>query len=192
MASIRDIIVIVSLIRKQSVRPVIVQEEAITVECGKLLLNTLRQNGRHFADDIFKCIFLNENVWIPIKISLKFVPKGPINNIPALVQIMVWRCPGAKPLSEPMMVSLPTHICVTWPQWVKGEQLPTKFTGTVMSHAHTHMISNHRQRKPLATWLFVEQLRVTPKKASKVLVVCFTGPLWENPPGAPFKLLIHF
>ena len=46
-------------------------------------LNTLRprQNGCHFADDSFKCIFLNENVWIPIKISLKFVPKGPINNI---------------------------------------------------------------------------------------------------------------
>ena len=38
--------------------------------------NTLRprQNGRHFADDIFKWIFLNENVWIPIEISLKFVP----------------------------------------------------------------------------------------------------------------------
>ena len=38
-------------------------------------INTLRpgQNGRHFADDIFKCIFLNENVWIPTKISLKFV-----------------------------------------------------------------------------------------------------------------------
>ena len=74
-------------------------------------------NGRHFADDIFKCIFLNENVWIPIKIALKFVPKGPINNIPALVQIMVWRRPGDKPLSEPMVVSLPTHICVARPQW---------------------------------------------------------------------------
>ena len=80
-------------------------------------LNTLRprQNGRHFADDIFKCIFLNENVWIPIKISLKFVPKGPINDIPALVQIMAWRRPGDKPLSEPIMISLPTHICVTRP-----------------------------------------------------------------------------
>ena len=68
-------------------------------------VNTLRprQNGRHFADDIFKSIFLNKNVWIPIKISLKFVPKGPINNIPALVQIMDWRRPGDKPLSEPMM-----------------------------------------------------------------------------------------
>ena len=53
-------------------------------------VNTLRsrQNGRHFADDTFKRIFLNENVTISIKISLKFVPKRPINNIPALVQIM--------------------------------------------------------------------------------------------------------
>ena len=84
-------------------------------------INTLRpsQNGRHFADAIFECIFVNENVWILIEISLKFVPKGPINNIPSLVQIMVWHRPGAKPLSEPMMVSLLTHICVTRPQWVK-------------------------------------------------------------------------
>ena len=83
--------------------------------------NTLRprQNGRHFADDIFKCIFLNGNVRISIKFSLKFVPKDPINSIPALVQIMAWRRPGDKPLSEPMMVSLLTHICVTRPQWVK-------------------------------------------------------------------------
>ena len=68
---------------------------------------------------MFKCIFLNENVRISIKISLKFVPKCPINNIPALVQIMAWRRPGDKPLSEPMMVCLSTHICVTRPQWVK-------------------------------------------------------------------------
>ena len=77
-----------------------------------------RQNERHFADAIFKCISLNENVWIPIKISLNFVPKGQINNIPALVQIMAWCRPGDKPLSEPMMVSLTTYICVTRPQWV--------------------------------------------------------------------------
>ena len=69
------------------------------------MIDTLRprQNGRHFADDTFKRIFLNENVRITIKISLKFVPKGPINNIPALVQIMAWRWTGDKPLSEPMM-----------------------------------------------------------------------------------------
>ena len=77
----------------------------------------LRQNGRYFTD-IFKYIFLNENVWIWIKISLKFVPKGPINNIPSLVQIMAWRRPGDKPLSEPVMVGLLAHICVARPQWV--------------------------------------------------------------------------
>ena len=65
---------------------------------------------------IIKCIFLNENAWILINISLKFVPKGPINNIPALVQKMARRCPGDEPLSEPMTVSLPTYICITRPQ----------------------------------------------------------------------------
>ena len=80
----------------------------------------LRQNGHHFADDIFKWIFLNEDVWIPIKISLKFVPQGPVNNITALVQIMAWRRSVDKPLSGPMVVRLPMHICVTRPQWVKN------------------------------------------------------------------------
>ena len=56
---------------------------------------------------------LNEKVWISVKISLKFIPKGP-----ALLQIMAWCQPGNKPLSESMMVSLPTHICPTRPQWV--------------------------------------------------------------------------
>ena len=51
----------------------------------------------------FLLLFLNENVWILIKISLNFVPKGPVNNIPALIHIMAWPRPGAKPLSEPMM-----------------------------------------------------------------------------------------
>ena len=64
----------------------------------------LRQNGPHSADTLFKFIFFNENVRILFQISLKFVPKGPINTIPAVVQIMTWRWPGNKPLSEPMMV----------------------------------------------------------------------------------------
>ena len=83
-------------------------------------INTLRsmQNCHHFADDIFKCILLNEHVWISINIPLKFFPKVRINNIPALVQIMAWRRPGDKPLSGPVMVRLMTHISVTLPQWV--------------------------------------------------------------------------
>ena len=95
--------------------------EIITINILQFhIINTLgpRQIGRHFPDDLFKWIFLNENVWISIKISLKFVLKGLINNIPALVQIMAWRRPGDKPLSEPMMICLLTHICVTRPQWV--------------------------------------------------------------------------
>ena len=50
-------------------------------------------------------IVLNENMWISIGISLKFLPEGLINNIPALVQIIAWCRPGDKPLPEPVMVS---------------------------------------------------------------------------------------
>ena len=79
---------------------------------GAYIINTLwlRQNGRHFADNNFKHIFLTENVRIPIKISLKFVPKGQINSFPSLFQIMAWRRPGDKPLSESMMLWLLTHM----------------------------------------------------------------------------------
>ena len=50
------------------------------------------------ADDIFNCIFLNENGRIPIQIPLKYVPRSPINNKTALVQVMAWRRTGDKPL----------------------------------------------------------------------------------------------
>ena len=76
-----------------------------------------RENGRHVPMDILKWRFLDENVWIPINISMTFVPTGQINNIPTMVQIMVWR-----QLYEPMMDYLITHICVTRPQWVKEIQ----------------------------------------------------------------------
>ena len=61
-----------------------------------LSFNTLRprQNGRRFADDTFKRIFVNENVIISIEISPKFVRTGPTDNFPSLVQIMAWRRPG--------------------------------------------------------------------------------------------------
>ena len=96
---------------------------SLTYTCGSkpTCVNSLRPrpNIRHFADDIFKCIFENEIEGISPRISLKFVPKVRINNIPALVHIMAWRRSGDEPLSEPVMVSLLTHICVTRPQWVK-------------------------------------------------------------------------
>ena len=55
------------------------------------------------ADDIFKCIFLNENDRIQIQISLEFVHRSPIDNKPALIQVMAWRRACDKPLPEPMM-----------------------------------------------------------------------------------------
>ena len=90
--------------------------------CSDLRFNTLRprQSGRHFAGDTPKHIFLNENVRISTRISLKFAPKGPINHIPSLIQIIAWRRSGEKPLSETMAARLPTHICVTRPQSVNG------------------------------------------------------------------------
>ena len=85
---------------------------------GKETYPRPRQNGCHFADDSFKYIFLNGNAWIVIRISLKFIPKGQINNFPALVEIMVWRRSVDKPLSQPMMVNLLTNKCFTRPHWV--------------------------------------------------------------------------
>ena len=75
-----------------------------------------RQNSCHFADDIFKCIFFNENVSIVNEISLKFVPIGPIDNMPALIQIMAWnrRHPAIFCTNGGLL-----YWCIyTQPQWV--------------------------------------------------------------------------
>ena len=61
------------------------------------------QNDQHFADEIFTCIFMNEKCCISIRLSLKFVAKGPIDNKSALVQVMAWRRTGDKPLAEPRL-----------------------------------------------------------------------------------------
>ena len=100
------------------------------IEAKKMMRhNTLRprRNGRHFPEEIFKCIFLGENVRIQIQITLKFVSKGVINNILAFVQTMAWRRPGDKSLSESMMFGLPTHICVTRPEWVNIRHFASLF-----------------------------------------------------------------
>ena len=71
------------------------------------------------ADDILKCILLNENDRIQIKISLKFVPMSPIDNKPALVQVMSKRRIGPKPL--PKLIDLLTPISSTREKWVIKE-----------------------------------------------------------------------
>ena len=58
------------------------------------------------ADDNCKCIFLNENNKITIRISLKFPPRSPIDNKPALVHGMAWGRTGDKPLPEPVLTQV--------------------------------------------------------------------------------------
>ena len=107
------------------------------------MLNTLRprQNGRHFPDDLFKWIFLNKNVWISINISLEFVPRGPVNNISTLVQVMARRRPGDKPLSEPVMVRVLTHMCGTRLQWVNLNPISILWDNSLLPCPHIDHIS---------------------------------------------------
>ena len=85
----------------------------------KKIGNTLRQrqNGQHLANGIFKCTFFNKNL-ILTKISLMFVFEGPNDNMPVLVQMMVWRQTCNKSLSEPMMAYYTDACMRTWPWWV--------------------------------------------------------------------------
>ena len=73
----------------------------------------LEKNGHRFADDIFKCIFMTEKLCILIRISVKFVSKCLIDNIPTSVLVMAWRLTRDKSLYEPMMTQFLTHICGT-------------------------------------------------------------------------------
>ena len=54
--------------------------------------NTLvpEQNGLHFVDDTFKCIFMNENFCTLIQFSLRFVPNDAIDSMSVLFQVMTW------------------------------------------------------------------------------------------------------
>ena len=77
------------------------------------------QNAHHFADDIFKRNVLNENVKVSINISLIFIPKGPINNISALVQMMAWCRVGGKPLTEKILTQFTDAYMRHWGGWVQ-------------------------------------------------------------------------
>ena len=86
--------------------------------------------GRDKMAAIYQTTFSNAFPWMKMyEIWLKVhwsVRKGSINNVATLVLIMAWRRPGDKPLSGPMMVRWPTHICVTRPQWVKDNHIKRK------------------------------------------------------------------
>ena len=84
-----------------------------------------------------------------------------IYNIPALVQIMAWRRPGDKPLSEPMMVSLLMHICVTRPQWVnhwinscEARKIPGE-----LKKSHHHYLKSGWEISSHSDWINMLMLR---------------------------------
>ena len=66
----------------------------------------IRPEKWHFAGDIRKCIFFNENVYILIKISLQLVPMVPTDKESALIRVMAW-CPmgASHSLSEAIVSS---------------------------------------------------------------------------------------
>ena len=70
---------------------------------GWIISSLPEKNGHHFTDNICKCIFINEKLYILIQISRKLVPKSPIGNKPVLVQVVAWCGTGNKPLPEPML-----------------------------------------------------------------------------------------
>ena len=116
---------------------------------------------------------MNENIWISIETSLNFVPKGPINNIPSLVQIMAWRRPGDKPISEPMMDSLLTHTslglngltAITMMELRSNFELTRSDTAPSLQWRHNEWdgVSNHRRLDSLLKRLFRRSWKKTPK-----------------------------
>ena len=139
-------------------------------------VNTLRprQDGRHFPNDIFKCIFLNENVHISIRISLKFVPRGPVNKIPALVHylnqswLVYWRIYASLGLNE-----LNSFVCFA----IGRFQAPVTLQ---WCHNERDSVSNHRRLDCLSNHLF----RHRSKKTSELRAIGFvrgtTPPVTRN------------
>ena len=86
------------------------------------------QNGRHFAEDILKCIYVRDKFCILI--SIKFILEGPVDNMSALVPVMAWRRTGDKLLHGPMLTNLYDRVLTPWvPQYLAIS------AGTAMSKA---------------------------------------------------------
>ena len=105
----------------------------------------LKPKNRRSPDDILKRIFLNESCIIVMKISLRFfVPRDPMNNIPAMVQIMAWHRKAASYYLKQWWLSLMTHICDTRPQWVNIYFFPV---ANNESYNHTFLLTKPRLSK---------------------------------------------
>ena len=127
--------------------------------------------GRDKMDAILQTAFSSTFSWMKMfELLLKF-PKDRINNIPALVQIMAWRRAGDKPLSEPMVVSLPMHVCVTRPQWVNSP------------YNNVHCMMTSKRGNTSYYWPFIAIYY--PTLAPVATVICWLYPTWRY-------LILHF
>ena len=97
----------------------LLQKSLILNEDIYIWSNSLKHWGRAKMADIFQTTFLKAFYWMKMYKSRLRFHGSLFLGVPALVQIITWRRAGNKPLSEPMMICLLTHICVTRPQWVK-------------------------------------------------------------------------
>ena len=108
--------------------------------------NSLRlsRNGRHFPDDIFKCIFLNKMYRLWLRFHWSLFPRVQLIIFEHLVQTMAWRRPGDDPLFEAMVVGLLTHICVTRPQLFNYILYKILYIIIIIVHVwnHTHSVDN--------------------------------------------------
>ena len=92
------------------------------------------------ADDISKRPYLNEILRILIEISLKVVPKGPIDNNPVLVEIMTWRRIGDKPLSEPMLTRFTDAYMLHYGRWVNFYHHLSSYTFLIFIFLLIHIV----------------------------------------------------
>ena len=152
---------------------------------------------RPFLDCMPQLFFRPQYVWFPVHLKGHLIPlcyetlvvnwqnwlftsfyqsrsvlsPNPINNIPVLVQILAWRRPGDKPLSGPMMVRLPTHICVTRPQWVNHRHAVlfcrNNDSKCVFVFHYSDVIWASWYLKSSATWLFVQVILAYNKEIIK-------------------------
>ena len=108
-------------------------------------------NCQHFVDDIFKKILLNENNYILIQISLKFVPRGLIENKSALIQTGAWCWTGNMSVPEPVMTVIDTvyykKINKKGKKWVPSKSLQpclNQWYQLVMPHTitRTHWVNS--------------------------------------------------
>ena len=99
------------------------------------------------ADNNFKCIFLNQNDRMLIQISLKFVPRSPIDNKLTLVQVMAWRRRGDKPLPKPMLIRFTDAYAA-----LGGDELIASYCNTII----TVVAWAPWCLRSLRTWLFAQ------------------------------------